>query len=89
MTGDARGSHQLRVAMPNPVIKWAKRNTHSDPGLLGLVQLLHPVPKVNVTEALPCLKKKVSFFTLGISCFQNVGSHSSTIHSVSAPRDPI
>ena len=54
MTGDARGSHQLRVAMPNLVIKWAKRNTHSDPGLLGLVQLLHPVPKVNVTEALPC-----------------------------------
>ena len=27
--GGARGSSS--VAMPNPLIKWAKRNTHSDP----------------------------------------------------------
>ena len=75
--------------MPNPVRKGAMRNTHSDPGLLGLVQLVHPVPKVNVTEALPCLKKKYLFFTLGFFCLQNVGCHFCTIHSVSAPRDPI
>ena len=59
-----------RVAMPNPVLKWAKRNTCSYPGLLELVQLLHPVPKVNVTKALPCLKKKYLFSHLEFLAFR-------------------
>ena len=31
-TGGAQGSSS-GVAMPDPLIKWAKRNTHSDPPL--------------------------------------------------------